>query len=280
MRCVRTVAAANVQLSSCFLSFADQVQEKKSDPTPVPAAPAAAPPSPKASTKDAGPVPDGAVPMNAMQKGIAKNMMATLNIPVYTVSYEIKTKAFDDLYAKVKGKGVTTSSLLAKAVALALKNHPYMNSRYAPDSIVYKKDADIGVAVATSDGGLVTPVLRKCGTADIYSLSRSWKELVRKALEKKLTGADMSDAHFYISNLGMFGVEMFEAILPPNAGAILAVSASKPKVIIQENGLIGVEKVMKVSATCDHRVIQGAQCAEFLRDLAKIMENNIDDVMY
>lgn len=151
--------------------------------------------------------------------------------------------------------------------------------------------------------GLVTPVLRNCAETDIYSLSRSWKvssiaampvhhfvtelallhclqELVRKAVEKKLTGADMSNAHFYISNLGMFGVEHFNAILPKNAGTILAVSASKPKVVLQKNGLIGVEKFMNVNATCDHRVIQGAELAGFLRDLADFIENNIDEVMY
>lgn len=95
-----------------------------------------------------------------------------------------------------------------------------------------------------------------------------------------LSSNEISGSHFFLSNLGMFGVDSFQAILPVKTGTILAISASKPKVVMQDNGLIGVEKVMKVSATCDHRVIQGAQCADFLRDLADFIENRIDDVMY
>lgn len=142
--------------------------------------------------------------MTGKQKAVAKRMTATLTIPSYSISYEIRTKAFDALYAKVKSKGVTVSSLLAKAVATVVQKHPIMNSRYEPDTIVYKKAADIAVAVATPDGGkpheestarnglhgptlhliavalkcivgLVTPVLRSCEAGDIYSISRSWK---------------------------------------------------------------------------------------------------------
>lgn len=159
--------------------------------------------------------------------------------------------------------------------------------------------------------GLLTPVLRQCDSQDIYSLSRSWKvshlhrfrlsmcictgsiglirsltllsftqELVRKSLRDRLTASDTNNAHFFISNLDSFGVEQFAAILPTHAGTILAVSAIKPTVAVMNDGTVGVEDVMKITATCDHRVIQGAQCAAFLRDLANMMDNNIKEVMY
>jgi len=245
----------------------------------VAAAPSAAakPAAEKAAAPAVGSA--GVVPMNGLQRTVVKNMNASLSVPVFRVSYNIKTTALDALYAKIKGKGVTVSALLAKACAQVLLKHPILNAAYANDSIVYAEHVSIAMAVATPDGGLITPVLKDADKADIYSLSRTWKDLVKRTMEKKLSPGEYSGANFYISNLGMFGVESFDAVLPPGAGSILAVAGSKPMVGVGKNGLIQVEKIMNVNITCDHRIIYGAQAAEFLKDLCDLLENRVEELL-
>lgn len=243
-------------------------------------APVASPPPPTASkavaakSATAADLPAGAVVMNAMQKAIVKNMNSSLDVPVFRVSYSICTDAFDALYKKLKPKGVTVSAMLAKAVAQTLVKHPILNAAYKDESIVYRPDLNIGMAVSLPDGGLITPVLKNADAVDIYELSRIWKDLVKRALSKKLKPDEYNSGTFFISNMGMFGVESFDAILPPGAPSILAVAASKEVVGIQKNGLVGVSKKMTVNMTCDHRHIYGAMGAEFLRDLADLIEND------
>lgn len=222
--------------------------------------------------------PLGAVAMNAMQKAVVDNMNATLTVPVFRITYEIRTSGLDSLYAKVKSKGVTMSALLAKAVGITLRKHPIMNAAYENKTTVFRKDINIAMAVATPDGGLITPTLMNVDETDLYSLSRAWKDMVKRAGEKKLSPAEYSSGTFVISNLGMFGVDQFDAILPPGVPGILAVGASKPVVQLQSNGLVGVEKVMKVTLTADHRHIYGADGAKFLQDLAALLENNATEL--
>ena len=108
---------------------------------------------------------------------------------------------------------------------------------------------------------------------DLFAISKKWKELVGKAKEKKLSPAEYSTGTFTISNLGMFGVQQFDAILPPGQGSILAIAASTPKVIQTESGEFKTKKSMTVTITCDHRHIYGADAASFLKDLANLIEN-------
>jgi pyruvate dehydrogenase E2 component (dihydrolipoamide acetyltransferase) len=238
-----------------------------------------------ASSADAAPATEkaalsGPVPMSTMQKAVVNNMNASLQVPVFRVSYSITTDAVDALLSKLKSKGVTMTTLLAKALGLTLRKHPLLNARFEePYTIVYQPGANIAVAVALPDGGLITPVLRDCADTDIYELSRRWRSLVRLALEKKLKPEDYQSGTFSLSNLGMFGVSSFDAILPKGTGAILAVAASQPQVRLQSNGLIGVSKVMQVTITCDHRHIYGAQAAEFLRDLADLLEKRVEELL-
>mmetsp|Transcript_5768 Transcript_5768/g.8022 ORF Transcript_5768/g.8022 Transcript_5768/m.8022 type:complete len:528 (+) Transcript_5768:30-1613(+) len=245
-------------------------------PTPAvvtPAAPVAA--APAATVKGAAKteeVLDGVKPMDGMQKAVAKNMEKTLGVPIFRVSREIVTDNFDALYAALKPKGVTVSAMLAKAVAEVLKKHPIINAAYVEGGIKYSKDVNVAMAVAI-DGGLITPTIIKAQDQDLFSISRKWKELVEKAKTKKLTPAEYSSGTFTISNLGMFGVQQFDAILPPGTGSILAIAASTPKVVQLKNGHFGVQKSMTVTITCDHRHIYGADAAEFLKDLADLLEN-------
>ncbi|MEM7773732.1 MAG: 2-oxo acid dehydrogenase subunit E2, partial [Cyanobacteria bacterium P01_A01_bin.37] len=136
------------------------------------------------------------------------------------------------------------------------------------------QDINVAVAVAMDDGGLITPVLRQADQMDIYSLSRTWRDLVARSRSKHLQPDEYSTGSFTISNLGMFGVDRFDAILPPGQGSILAIGASRPQVVAMDNGLMGVRRQMQVNITCDHRIIYGAHAAAFLKDLAVLIETN------
>ncbi|CAH8304974.1 unnamed protein product [Eruca vesicaria subsp. sativa] len=216
------------------------------------------------------------VPFTTMQGAVSRNMVESLSVPTFRVGYTINTDALDALYKKIKSKGVTMTALLAKATALALANHPVVNSSCRDgSSFVYNSSINIAVAVAI-DGGLITPVLQNADKVDIYTLSRKWKELVDKARAKQLQPQEYNTGTFTLSNLGMFGVDRFDAILPPGTGAIMAVGASQPTVVATKDGRIGMKNQMQVNVTADHRVIYGADLAQFLQALASIIEDPKD----
>ncbi|MEG3848587.1 dihydrolipoamide acetyltransferase family protein [Microcoleus sp. herbarium19] len=246
----------------------------------VPAAPAPAAPAPAAAKPaPAQPVPAAAmsgqtVPMNALQNAVVRNMAVSLSVPCFRVGYTITTDNLDKLYKQVKSKGVTMTALLAKAVAVTLQKHPLLNACYAESAIQYRADINVAVAVAMEGGGLITPVLQNADRLDLYSLSRTWKDLVDRARAKQLKPDEYSTGTFTLSNLGMYGVDKFDAILPPNQGSILAIGSSRPQVVANEEGLMGVKRQMQVNITCDHRIIYGADAASFLQDLAKLIETN------
>ena len=238
-----------------------------------------APSAPKAPAAPVAPPTPGQVhKMNTMQVAVVKNMMASIDVPVFRVGYTITTDALDKLYRQVKSKGVTMSALLAKAIAMTLEKHPLLYASYVEHGIHYNGDINIAVAVAMPDGGLITPVLRNANTQDLYSLSRSWKDLVDRARTKQLAPDEYSTGTFTISNLGMFGVDSFDAILPPGQGSIIAIGATRPTVIATKDGMMGVKQQMQVNITCDHRIIYGADAASFLKDLADLIENNIQSL--
>jgi pyruvate dehydrogenase E2 component (dihydrolipoamide acetyltransferase) len=214
------------------------------------------------------------VAMNTLQKAVVQNMMASLQVPEFRVSYDIITDGLDKLYQQIKSKGVTMTALLAKAVAVTLQKHPVVNSRYVDNATYYNSSINIAVAVAMPDGGLITPVLKNADQIDIYSLSRTWKDLVDRSRAKQLQPDEYNSGTFTLSNLGMFGVASFDAILPPGQGSILAVGASRPQVVASANGMFAVKNQMSVNITCDHRTIYGAQAAAFLQDLAKLIETD------
>ncbi|GLU16407.1 hypothetical protein SLE2022_328420 [Rubroshorea leprosula] len=216
------------------------------------------------------------VPFTTMQGAVSRNMVESLTAPTFRVGYTITTDALDALYKKIKSKGVTMTALLAKATALALAKHPVVNSSCRDGkSFTYNSSINIAVAVAI-DGGLITPVLQDADKVDIYSLSRKWKELVDKARAKQLQPHEYNTGTFTLSNLGMFGVDRFDAILPPGTGAIMAVGASQPTVVATKDGRIGMKNQMQVNVTADHRVIYGADLASFLQTLSKIIEDPKD----
>ena len=237
--------------------------------------------SPAISTSSAPPahkpaapaVPGQVVPLNTLQNAVVRNMMASLQVPTFHVGYTITTDELDKLYKQIKSKGVTMTALLAKAVAVTLQKHPLVNASYSEQGIVYHAGINIAVAVAMEDGGLITPVLQNADQIDIYSLSRNWKALVDRARAKQLQPEEYNSGTFTLSNLGMFGVDRFDAILPPGQGSILAIGAARSQ-LVANDGLFGVRQQMQVNITCDHRIIYGATAAAFLKDLAKLIETN------
>ncbi|MBH8553970.1 2-oxo acid dehydrogenase subunit E2 [Nostocaceae cyanobacterium CENA357] len=257
-------------------------QGKQPATTPItPSRPAqttpVAPPPPTvapAPTPAVAAVPGQTVPLTTFQNAVVRNMLASLAVPVFHVGYTITTDGLDKLYKQIKSKGVTMTALLAKAVAVTLQKHPLLNASYSDQGIVYHSGINIAVAVAMDDGGLITPVLQNADMVDIYSLSRTWKSLVERARTKQLQPEEYNSGTFTLSNLGMFGVDKFDAILPPGQGSILAIGASRPQVVATGDGLFAVRPQMQVNITSDHRIIYGAHAAAFLQDLAKLIETN------
>ena len=247
--------------------------------TPAPApvtipTPVAITPAPVAAPVVSSAVPGQVVPFTTLQNAVVRGMVASLSVPVFRVSYTISTDGLDKLYKQIKSKGVTMTALLAKAVAVTLQKHPILNASYSDQGVVNHPNINISVAVAMDDGGLITPVLQNADAVDIYSLSRNWKSLVERARAKQLQPVEYNSGTFTLSNLGMFGVDTFDAILPPGQGSILAIGASRPQVVATPDGLFGVRQQMQVTVTCDHRIIYGADAAAFLQDLAKLIETN------
>ncbi|WP_103670380.1 dihydrolipoamide acetyltransferase family protein [Pseudanabaena sp. BC1403] len=259
------VTAADVE---AFLQPVAAPATKVATPAPsVTASPAAKPSAP-------APALGTAQSLTTLQKAVINNMNQSLSVPTFRVGYTITTDALDALYKQVKSKGVTMTALLAKAVAVTLQKHPLVNASLSDRGIEYKSNINVAVAVAMDDGGLITPVLKNADQTDLYSLSRDWKGLVDRARAKQLQPDEYNSGTFTISNLGMFGVDRFDAILPPGTGAILAIGGSRPQVVATKDGAIKVASQMQVNLTADHRVIYGAHAAQFLQDLAKLIETN------
>ena len=263
---------------------AEDVEKATGQPISVPrvaegTAPAASTGSAAAAATASAPAgnsfgrPGETVAFNTMQVAVNKNMEASLAVPCFRVGYTITTDKLDAFSKLVKPKGVTMTALLAKAVAVTLARHPQVNAATTSAGMAYPADVNVAVAVAMEDGGLITPVLRNADRTDLYEMSRQWKDLVKRSRSKQLQPEEYSTGTFTLSNLGMFGVDRFDAILPPGTGAILAVAASRPTVVAGKDGSIAVKRQMQVNLTADHRVIYGADAAAFLKDLAELIEN-------
>ncbi len=263
---------------------AEDVQQAGGQPISVPrvaegaapalsssAVPAAAAPSAPAGNSFGR--PGDTVAFNTLQAAVNRNMEASLAVPCFRVGYTITTDKLDAFSKLVKPKGVTMTALLAKAVAVTLARHPQVNAATTAAGMAYPADVNVAIAVAMEDGGLITPVLRNADRTDLYEMSRQWKDLVKRSRSKQLQPEEYSTGTFTLSNLGMFGVDRFDAILPPGTGAILAVAASRPTVVAGKDGSIAVKRQMQVNLTADHRVIYGADGAAFLKDLAELIEH-------
>ena len=181
-----------------------------------------------------------------------------------------------DLNAKSPKDGPTAfklsvNDLIIKACAVALKRHPNVNSSYTESDIIQYDDVDISIAVAIPDG-LITPIIRKADQLGLAAISAAMKDLGARAKSGKLKPEEFQGGGFSISNLGMFGIREFSAIINPPQSAILAVGAGEQRAIVK-NGAIAIATMMTVTLSCDHRVVDGAAGAEFLATLKTIIED-------
>ncbi|KAF7031324.1 hypothetical protein CFC21_042667 [Triticum aestivum] len=272
----------NGRITAADVEAAAGIQSKpKAAPPPPPAARSAPPAGTPLVTavRQPGvlpPVPGATVvPFTSMQSAVSRNMVESLSVPTFRVGYAIKTDKLDALYEKVKLKGVTKTLLLVKAAGMALAQHPVVNASCRDGkSFSYNSSINIAVAVAI-EGGLLTPVLEDVDKLDIYIylLAQKWRALLKKTRMKQLQPNEYNSGTFSLSNLGMFGVDRFDAILPPGQGAIMAVGASRPTVIADKDGFFSIKNEMLVNVTADHRIIYGADLAVFVQTFAKIVED-------
>ena len=163
------------------------------------------------------------------------------------------------------------NDIIMKAVATALSQHPEVNAHWLGDRIRYFDHVHLGMAVATDDG-LIVPVIFDADRKRISEISREARELAKRARERKLKPAEYTGSTFSVSNLGMFGIEQFTAIINPPESAILAIGAVEDRAIVRD-GEIVVRKRLRVTMSCDHRVVDGAVGAKFLQTLRRLLEN-------
>ena len=222
----------------------------------------------------AGQVSFDDVPVSQMRKTIAKRLSEVkFSAPEFYLTMEINMDKAVASRAKlndISPNKISFNDMVLKACAVALKKHPAINSSWMGDSIRVNHHISIGVAVAVEDG-LLVPVVRFADLKSLSQIAGEVKDFAQKAKNKKLQPSDWEGNTFTISNLGMFGIEEFTAIINPPASCILAVGAIN-QVPVVRNGQIVVGNVMKVTLTCDHRVVDGATGAAFLQTLQGLLE--------
>ncbi|HPP38641.1 MAG TPA: dihydrolipoamide acetyltransferase family protein, partial [Thermosynergistes sp.] len=236
---------------------------------PVEAPAAAAKPTPQA--------PGRVIPLSGIRGVIAKKMRESVNTaPHYFVFMEIDMSEALKVRERINVKlpeeeKLSINTLLAKAAAVAISEFPIFNSYVDGSNIVLKEEINIGIAVAIEDG-IIVPVIRNVDRKGLRDVAREERELIARARAKALKPEDYEGGSFTISNLGMFGVPRFTAIINQPEVAILAVGKVADKVVIENEEMV-VRPIMEVSLSSDHRVIDGATAARFLNRLKEIMED-------
>ena len=227
----------------------------------------------------AAPVPTGeveVVPLTGMRKAIARRMTEAWAAPVFQITMTAEMTAAirlrEGLVARMaEGDAKPTySDILTKVCAVALRRHPAVNALFAGDEIHLIPTANVGIAVAVPNG-LVVPVLRSCETKTIPQLANERAELVGRTRSGGLRQDDLEGGTFTISNLGMYGVERFVAVLNPPQAAILAVGAIEERAVVRD-GEVVARPVLELTLTCDHRSVDGATASEFLRTVKQFLE--------
>ena len=221
------------------------------------------------------------VTLDGMRRTIAARLTeAKQTIPHFYLRREVRLDALmafrEQMNKGLESRGIKLSlnDFIIKACALALQAVPTANAVWAGDRILKLKPSDVAVAVAV-DGGLFTPVLRDADSKTLSALSAEMKDLAARAKTKKLAPHEYQGGSFAISNLGMMGVENFDAVINPPHGAILAVGAGIKKPVVLKDNSIGVATVMSMTLSVDHRVIDGALGAEFLKVVVELLENPV-----
>ncbi|MGI8734372.1 MAG: pyruvate dehydrogenase complex dihydrolipoamide acetyltransferase [Pyrinomonadaceae bacterium] len=215
-------------------------------------------------------------PISEIRRIIAKRLVTSLGpIPHFFLTTEIEMdraaemrRNINDLDPELK---ISINDIIIKVAAAALIAHPQVNASFQEKTVRYYERADIGVAVAIEDG-LITPVVRSAEQKSLGEIAQEVRDLAERARNRKLRPDEYTGASFSISNLGMFGIDEFTAVINPPEGAILAVGAMSAKPVVRDNEIV-VRQMMRVTMSCDHRMIDGATGAKFLQTFKKMLEN-------
>ena len=238
----------------------------------APTAPAPAP----ASAPLAPPGEIERVPLTSIRRTIARRLTEAWQAPVFQIAMSAdmtRAQSLHDRLAEQTKEGEprpTVTDILTKACAAALMRHRAVNALWADDAIEFYPSANVGIAVAI-EAGLVVPVIHQAERKTIAELAAARADIVTRARDNKLRQEDVDGGTFTISNLGMYGVDQFVAVLNPPQAAILAVGAIEPKAVPTETG-IEARPLMAMTLTCDHRALDGATAADFLRTVKAFLE--------
>ena len=239
---------------------AEDVERAAAQPVAVPAAPA--------------PADVETVQLTSLRRTVARRMTEAWAAPAFQISMSADMSRALALREKLvelhPDARPTISDVLTKVCAAALMRHREVNAHFAGEAVRLFPTADIGIAVAT-EKGLLVPVIRGCERLSIAEIAAARGDLVERARAGKLQQADLEGGTFTISNLGMYGVEQFVAVLNPPQAAILAVGAAEERAVVEDGELV-VRPTMTLTLTCDHRTIDGATAAEFLRTVKSMLE--------
>jgi pyruvate dehydrogenase E2 component (dihydrolipoamide acetyltransferase) len=257
-------AASNAPVANAIASTTTATTATKSAAPVIPAAPL-------------GTVSYTDVPVSQMRKVIAKRLSESLfTAPHFFLTMSIDMDAAIAARAKMNELApvkISFNDMVLKATAMALKQHPKVNSSWMGDFIRYNNHVNIGVAVAV-DEGLLVPVVRFADGKSLSQIGAEVKDYAQKAKDKKLQPADWEGSTFTISNLGMFGIDQFTAIINPPDSCILAVGGISQEPVVKK-GQVVAGNVMKVTLSCDHRVVDGATGAAFLQTLKQLLEEPV-----
>jgi pyruvate dehydrogenase E2 component (dihydrolipoamide acetyltransferase) len=215
-------------------------------------------------------------PLTQIRKTIARRLSESIGpIPTFYLTAEFDMERVAEMRTAMAAMGdefkVSFNDIVLKAVATALAQHPEVNAHWLGDKIRYFSRVHLGMAVAIEDG-LITPVIFDADQKRMSEISREARELAKRARERKLKPEEYTGSTFSVSNLGMFGIDQFTAIINPPEVGILAVGALEEKAVVID-GALAHRKRMRVTMSCDHRVVDGALGARFLQTLRRLIEN-------
>ncbi|TML13244.1 MAG: 2-oxo acid dehydrogenase subunit E2 [Actinobacteria bacterium] len=226
--------------------------------------------APAHATVGAAPLEAEIVPLTSLRKTIARRLTEAWQAPAFQISMSADMTRAQELRERLRDQGVTVTDVLTKLSAIALLRHREVNAQFADDELRIFPSAHIGLAVAT-ERGLIVPVQRDVERKSLVQIASERKEIVHRTREGKLSQEDLEGGTFTISNLGMYGVEIFTAVLNPPQAAILAVGAIEERPVV-EHGDFVARPLIAMTLTCDHRAVDGAKAAEFLRELKMLLE--------
>jgi pyruvate dehydrogenase E2 component (dihydrolipoamide acetyltransferase) len=215
-------------------------------------------------------------PASEIRKVIAKRLVTSLGpVPHFFLTTDIEMDRAAEMRRGINALDpdlkISINDIIIKVTAAALMQHPQVNASFQEKIVRYYEHADIGVAVAIEDG-LITPVVRAADQKSLSQIAAEVRELAERARSRRLKPEEYTGATFSISNLGMFGIDEFTAVINPPEGGILAVGAMMAKPVVRDNEIV-IRQMMRVTMSCDHRIIDGATGAKFLQTFKKILEN-------